>query len=349
MVIDDSAVARETLSEIINSDPSMEVVATASDPFFAVQKIKKVVPDVITLDVEMPRMDGITFLKKIMEQHPIPVVIISSLTIEGSKAAVKALQYGAAEVITKPKLTTKEFYLESKIRIIDAIKAASVASLKKLKESLTFNYPIEPKHSADAVLSLGANKNIEVTTEKVIAIGASTGGTQAIAEILTNLPYDTYGIVIVQHMPENFTTSFAKRLDEICKITVKEAEDGDSVLRGRALIAPGNKHMLLKRSGTKYFVQIKDGPLVNRHRPSVDVLFRSAARYAGQNAIGIILTGMGDDGAKGLLELREKGAFTIAQDEASSVVYGMPQAAVKLEAARKSMNLKAIAEYISKI
>lgn len=284
-----------------------------------------------------------------MEQHPIPVVIISSLTIEGSKAAVKALQYGAAEVITKPKLTTKEFYLESKIRIIDAIKAASVASLKKLKESLTFNYPIEPKHSADAVLSLGANKNIEVTTEKVIAIGASTGGTQAIAEILTNLPYDTYGIVIVQHMPENFTTSFAKRLDEICKITVKEAEDGDSVLRGRALIAPGNKHMLLKRSGTKYFVQIKDGPLVNRHRPSVDVLFRSAARYAGQNAIGIILTGMGDDGAKGLLELREKGAFTIAQDEASSVVYGMPQAAVKLEAARKSMNLKAIAEYISKI
>lgn len=349
LVIDDSAVARQTLSDIINSEPSMHVVATASDPYFAVKKIKNEVPDVITLDIEMPRMDGLTFLKKIMSQHPIPVVVISSLTEEGSKVAINALQYGAVEVITKPKLTTKEFYLESKVRIIDAIKAANIASLKKIQDKIELNFKVAPKNSADAILSFSEKMNVDVTTEKVITIGASTGGTQAIKEILTNLPYDTSGIVIVQHMPEAFTTSFAQRLDKICKITVTEAKNGDSVLRGKALIAPGNKHLLLKRSGTKYYVEVKDGPLVNRHRPSVDVLFRSAARYAGKNSIGIILTGMGDDGAKGMLEMKETGAYTIAQDELSSVVYGMPLAAVKINAVEKSMNLKQISDYITSI
>ncbi len=346
LVIDDSAVARQTLSEIINSEKNMEVVATASDPIFAAKKIKKTVPDVITLDIEMPRMDGITFLRKIMEQYPLPIVVISSLTVKGSETAIRALQFGAVEVITKPKLSTKKFYLDSKVRIIDAIKAASFASLKKIKTSLK-KFLVAPKQNADAVLTY--RKGVDVTTEKVVVIGASTGGTQAISEILTDLPYDTTGIVIVQHMPEAFTTSFAKRLDEVCKITVKEAKNGDTVLRGTALIAPGNKHLLLKRSGTKYFVQIKDGPMVNRHRPSVDVLFRSTARYAGKNGIGIILTGMGDDGAKGLLEMKQNGAITIAQDELSSVVYGMPSAALKIRATQKSLNLKQIAGLISGI
>lgn len=349
LVIDDSAVARQTLSEIINSDPAMQVVETASDPYFAVKKIKKLLPDVITLDIEMPRMDGLTFLKKIMSQHPIPVVVISSLTEKGSKIAIDALQYGAVEVITKPKLTTKEFFHESKVRITDAIRAASVASLKRIKDGIEIVHKVAPKNTADVILNFSEKNTVDVTTEKVVTIGASTGGTQAIKEILTNLPYDTSGIVIVQHMPENFTTSFAKRLDELCKITVKEAKNGDSVLRGTALIAPGNKHTLLKRSGTKYYVEVKEGPLVNRHRPSVDVLFRSAARYAGKNAVGIILTGMGADGAKGMLEMKETGAYTIAQDEASSVVYGMPLSAVKLNAVDKSMNLKQISDYITSI
>jgi len=349
LVIDDSAVARQTLSEIINSDDNLEVVATASDPFFAIRKIKKQLPDVITLDIEMPRMDGLTFLKKIMEQHPIRVIVISSLTSEGSEIAIKALQFGAIEVISKPRLSTKEFYLESKIRITDAIKAASAASLKKIKLALKNSIVVQPKYSADVVLSVGYNQDIIETTEKIIVIGASTGGTQAITEILTQLPYDTSGIVIVQHMPEHFTSSFARRLDSICKINVKEAQNGDTVLRGSAIIAQGNKHLLLKRSGTKYYVDTKEGPLVNRHRPSVDVLFRSASRYAGINAIGIILTGMGDDGAKGLMEMKQKGAFTIAQDEKSSVVYGMPLAAVKLGAVNKIMNLTQIINYITSI
>lgn len=349
LVIDDSAVARQTLSEIISSEPSMEVMGTAADPFFAAEKIKKQIPDVITLDIEMPRMDGLTFLKKLMAQYPIPVVVISSLTISGSETAMKALQYGATEVITKPQLSTREFYLESSIRIIDAIKAASIVSIEKIKSNIQKNFIIQPKISADAVLTLGKKVGIFETTEKVIVLGASTGGTQAITEVLSALDYDCPGIVIVQHMPEFFTASFAKRLNEVCKITVKEAENNDTILRGQALIAPGNKHLLLKRSGTKYFVEVKNGPLVNRHRPSVDVLFRSAARYAGKNAIGIILTGMGDDGAKGLWELKQNQAYTIAQDEKSSVVYGMPNAAVKINAVEKSMNLKEISDYIISI
>ncbi len=331
LVVDDSAVVRQTLTAILLSDPDIEVMGTAADPFYAVQKIKEEVPDVITLDVEMPRMDGLTFLKKIMGQHPIPVVIISSLTDHGTETAIKAMEYGAVEIITKPQMNTKKFIEESKIRICDIIKAASKAKIKHK----TFVNPmiVPPKLSADAVLAPVTKFSMIKTTEIVIAIGASTGGTEALRVLLEALPVDVAGIVIVQHMPENFTKSFANRLNDLCKISVKEAEDGDSVLRGRALIAPGNKHMLLQRSGARYYVEVKDGPLVNRHRPAVDVLFRSTARYAGSNALGVIMTGMGDDGAKGLLEMKQSGAYTIAQDEHSCVVFGMPKEAIKLGAA----------------
>jgi two-component system chemotaxis response regulator CheB len=345
LIVDDSAVVRQTLSQIISSDPMLEVLGTASDPFYAAKKIAEEVPDVITLDVEMPRMDGLTFLKKIMTQHPIPVVIISSLTEKGTETGLKALEYGAVEIITKPQMNTKQFIEESRIRICDAIKAASCATIRRRK--IVEPMHVEPKLSADAVLPPShTNYSMIKTTEIVVAVGASTGGTEALTTFLQALPLDTPGIVIVQHMPEKFTKSFANRLNEICRITVKEAENGDSVLRGQALIAPGNFHMMLKRSGAKYYVEVKEGPLVNRHRPSVDVLFRSTARYAGANAIGVIMTGMGDDGAKGLLEMKEAGAKTVAQDEKSCVVFGMPKEAIKLGAADRILPLEGIAPYI---
>lgn len=339
LIVDDSAVVRQTLSQILASDKNIQVIGTASDPYIAASKIRNEVPDVITLDVEMPRMDGLTFLKKIMTQHPIPVVIISSLTDKGTETSLRALEYGAIDIITKPQLKTKEFFEESKIKICDVVKAAAHA---KTKRKVKFDR-VEPKHSADAVIGHFRSKSMVKTTEKVVAIGASTGGTEAIRELLQALPLDCPGIVIVQHMPEQFTKSFANRLNEICRITVKEAEQGDSVIRGRALIAPGNKHMLVNRSGARYYVDIKDGPLVNRHRPSVDVMFRSVSRYAGSNAIGVIMTGMGDDGAKGLQEMKEAGAFTIAQDEKSCVVFGMPKEAIKLNCVDKILPLEQIA------
>lgn len=347
LIVDDSAVVRQTLSQIVASDPLLEVMGTASDPYFAAKKIADETPDVITLDVEMPRMDGLTFLKKIMAQHPIPVVIISSLTDTATETGMKALEYGAVEIITKPQMNTKQFIEESRIRICDAIKAAAHAKLsrKRFAEPLT----VEPKLSADAVLPpVTSSQSMIKTTEIVIAVGASTGGTEALTVFLQALPMDCPGIVIVQHMPEKFTRSFANRLNEICKISVKEAENGDSVIRGRALIAPGNYHMLLKRSGARYYVEVKEGPLVNRHRPSVDVLFRSTARYAGANAIGVIMTGMGDDGARGLLEMHEAGAKTVAQDEKSCVVFGMPKEAIKLGAADKVLPLDSIAPFVLK-
>ena len=347
LIIDDSAVVRESLSELINAEPNMEVMATASDPIFATKKLKKEIPDVITLDIEMPRMDGLTFLKKIMAQHPIPVVVISSLTKQGSKTAINALLYGAVEVLSKPKFSTKEFYRESKIRIVNAILAASKSSLKKVKKPLEIK--VRQKHNADVVLSFNKNKKIYEKTEKIIVIAASTGGVQAILEILSNVKDNAVGIVIVQHMPEKFTTSFAKRLDEKSKITVKEAQNGDEVSRGNALVAPGNKHTLLKRNNKKYYVEVKDGPFVNRHRPSADVLFRSTARYAGKNAIGIILTGMGNDGTKGLIEMKEMESYNIAQNEDSCVVYGMPRAAVEAGVIDKIMNIKQIADFINSI
>lgn len=344
LIVDDSAVVRQSLAEIVKSDPELDVMGTASDPYMAAKKIRNEVPDVITLDIEMPRMDGLTFLRKIMSQHPIPVVIISSLTSEGTETGIRALEYGALEIITKPQMSSKEFIHESKIRICEAIKGAAHATVKRKAASPSIH--VEPKFTADAVIPLAGKYSMIKTTELVVAVGASTGGTEALREFLVALPPDSPGIVIVQHMPEKFTTSFAERLNELCKITVKEAVNGDTVIRGRALIAPGNYHTLLKRSGARYYVEIKEGPLVNRHRPSVDVLFRSTARYAGANAIGIIMTGMGDDGAKGLLEMKEAGARTIAQDEQSCVVFGMPKEAIKLNAVDKIMHLNKMASYI---
>jgi two-component system chemotaxis response regulator CheB len=348
LIVDDSAVVRQTLSAIFQSDPDIEVIDTAADPYFAAQKLQTEIPDVMTLDIEMPRMDGLTFLKKIMSQHPIPVVIISSLTTEGTLTGIKALEYGAVEIITKPQLGTKKFFEESKIRLCDVIKAAAQANIKKRLAPVT-PIDVQPKLSADAILAKVTTNSMIKTTDTVIAVGASTGGTEALSFFLQALPADTHGIVIVQHMPELFTKSFANRLNEICKISVKEAENGDTVFAGRALIAPGNKHMLLKRSGARYYVEVKDGPLVNRHRPAVDVLFRSTAQNAGANAIGIIMTGMGDDGARGLLEMKEAGAKTVAQDEKSCVVFGMPKEAIKLGAADLVMPLDKIAPYIMKL
>ncbi len=344
LIIDDSAVVRQTLEKILSSDPQIEVMGTAADPFFAAEKLKKEIPDVITLDIEMPRMDGLTFLNKIMTQHPIPVVICSSLTGNRSDTAIKALELGAIDIITKPRIGSKIFLEESKIIICDSVKAAARSTVKKFKKKEPLI--VHPKLSADAVIPEAKKYSMINTSDKIIAVGASTGGTEAIKDFLQVLQLDTPGIIIVQHMPEIFTKSFADRLNEICKITVKEAQNNDSVLRGHALIAPGNKHMLVKRSGARYYVEIKEGPLVNRHRPSVDVLFRSTARYAGKNAIGIIMTGMGDDGAKGMLEMKQAGAYTIAQDEATSVVFGMPKEAIKLGSVDKICPLHEIAGYI---
>ncbi|RQW86741.1 MAG: chemotaxis response regulator protein-glutamate methylesterase [Geobacter sp.] len=338
LIVDDSAVVRQTLAEILSSDPRIEVMASAADPYIAAERIRNELPDVITLDVEMPRMDGITFLQKIMSQHPIPVVMCSSLTEERSETALKALEYGAVEIIQKPRLGVKQFLEESKVLICDVVKAASLARVQPIRISKQ----VAPKLTADAVLAKPSAKAMIRTTEKVVVVGASTGGTEALRVFLEDMPLDSPGIVIVQHMPENFTRSFAARLDTLCRISVKEAENNDTVIPGRALIAPGNRHMLLKRSGARYFVEIKDGPLVSRHRPSVDVLFRSAARYAGKNAVGVIMTGMGDDGAKGLLEMKDAGAVTIAQDEATCVVFGMPKEAIKLGAVDKILPLEDI-------
>lgn len=346
LIVDDSALVRQTLARVLNSDPAIEVIATASDPIVAVNKIKQAVPDVITLDVEMPRMDGLTFLKKLMAQHPIPVVIISTLTEKGTETALKALEYGAVEVIAKPKINTKTFLEETKIQLCDIVKASSGIKITRKRVN---EIKVAPKLSADAMLRKKNSKSMQRTTDKVVALGASTGGTEALSTVLHAMPLDSPGIVIVQHMPEMFTQQFAKRLDKECQITIKEARNGDSVLVGQALIAPGNKHLMLRRSGARYYVEVKDGPLVNRHRPSVDVLFRSVAQYAGKNAIGVIMTGMGADGAVGLLEMREAGACTIAQDEASCVVFGMPNEAIKLNGAVKVLPLNRIADSIQKL
>ena len=346
LIVDDSALVRQTLSDLLASDPQIEVMATAADPFIASDRLKEEIPDVITLDVEMPRMDGITFLQKIMSQHPIPVVICSSLTGQGTETALRALEYGAVEIIEKPRLGTRQFLEESRLRICDTVKAAASAQLHRLSER---SIKSAPKLTADAVLQKPASGAMLQTTEKVVAVGASTGGTEALRVFLQALPMDCPGVVVVQHMPENFTANFAKRLDSLCAVSVAEAKDGDSVLRGHVLIAPGNHHMLLKRSGARYYVQIKDGPLVSRHRPSVDVLFRSAARYAGKNAVGVIMTGMGDDGARGMLELKEAGGVTFAQDQATCVVFGMPQEAIKMGGVDKVMPLEGLAPAVLRV
>lgn len=339
LIVDDSAVARQTLEEVLSSDNEIEVMATASDPYIASEKMLREVPDVIMLDLEMPRMDGVTFLKKIMAQHPIPVIICSSFTEAGSKAALMALESGAVDIIQKPRIGARQFLEESKVRICDTVKAVAGARLKRVTGTSRM---VVPKLTADVILMNTAFPATAKTTEKIVVVGASTGGTEALNHFLRAMPIDAPGIVIVQHMPEHFTRAFATRLDSLCQISVKEAENNDLVQSGCAFIAPGNHHLLLKRSGEKYYIEIKDGPLVSRHRPSVDVLFRCAARYAGKNAIGVIMTGMGDDGARGMLEMKEAGAFTIAQDEASCVVFGMPHKAIELNAIDQVLALKDI-------
>ncbi len=344
LMVDDSAVVRQALAAILQTDPDIEVMASASDPFVAAEKMREEVPDVITLDIEMPRMDGLTFLQKLMSQHPIPVVICSSLVAEGSETFLKALEYGAVDIIPKPRSGTKKFIEESKIRICDAVKAAALGKPGKRPAPKM----VEPKLTADAVIAGPQSRAMIRTTEKVVVVGASTGGTEALRVLLEKLPPDAPGMAIVQHMPEHFTAAFARRLDGICRVSVKEAENNDTVIRGRVLIAPGNRHMLLKRSGAQYYVEIKDGPLVCRHRPSVDVLFRSAARYAGRNSVGVIMTGMGDDGARGMLEMKGAGAFTIAQDEKSCIVFGMPHEAIKRGAVDAVLPLDAIGATVIK-
>lgn len=336
MVVDDSALVRKLMTELLSSDPDIEVIAQASDPIFALEKLSKITPDVITLDIEMPRMDGVTFLKKIMAENPIPVVICSSLTEAGAQTTMDAMKSGAVDIITKPRAGVKGFLEESSIQIIDAVKAAARSRLRK-RASLN----VLPRNTADVILKSGTTAMHE-TTEKIIAIGASTGGTNALREVLSQMPAISPGILIVQHMPEKFTSSFANHLNALSKLDISEAKKGDHVTPGKVLIAPGGKHMLLKRSGAYYHVDIIEGPLVSRHRPSVDVLFRSVARYAGKNAVGCLMTGMGDDGAQGLLEMKNAGARTFSQDEASSVVYGMPQEAWKRGASEAQIALENI-------
>ena len=347
LIVDDSATVRRALSDIISSAPDLEVMATASDPYKAAERMRDEIPDVMFLDIEMPRMDGLTFLRRIMAQRPIPVVICSTLTAEGSTAFMQALEAGAVDVITKPRVDTAQALSDSRMRICDVARAAAHARIG-VRRRVVPPVKIEKKLTADAIIPhVTLRKRPGLITDRIIAIGASTGGTEALRTVLTALPLDCPGIVIVQHMPERFTASFAERLDGLCRIAVKEAETGDPVIPGRALIAPGNHHMLLERLGKQYRVVIKDGPHVSRHRPSVDVLFRSAAQAAGANAMGILLTGMGDDGAHGLLEMRSAGARTVAQDEATCVVFGMPKEAIALGAAEKILPLDRIARQIT--
>jgi two-component system, chemotaxis family, protein-glutamate methylesterase/glutaminase len=345
-VVDDSAVVRQVMNEVLASDSSIEVIGSAPDPIFAMQKMRENWPDVITLDIEMPRMDGITFLKMIMEERPTPVVICSTLTEKGAETTLQALAAGAVSIVTKPKSSLRDFLKDSAAELIGEVKAAAASHPKTILKKIVRQPTLTPD-------TTGQNKpsvpySLSQTTQRVVAIGASTGGTQAIEEILRALPRVSPGVVIVQHMPERITTAFAKRLNSLCEIEVREAENGDRVVAGTALIAPGGKHMMLKRSGAQYHVDVQDGPLVNRHKPSVDVLFRSVAKYAGSNALGIILTGMGDDGTAGLLEMLEAGAHTVGQDEESSIVYGMPKEAFKRGAVQRQLPLSQMAAEIQR-
>jgi two-component system chemotaxis response regulator CheB len=331
LIVDDSASVRQTLTRILSEDPDIEVIGAASDPFIAAKRIRDEIPDVITLDVEMPQMDGITFLRKLMSQHPIPVVMCSSLTEAGSQTLLQALEAGAVDVILKPKIGAADHLAEIADNIRHVVKAAAKARLgnhRRNRMAAEAASGPQQKLTADAVLPPPTGRAMAKTTEMVVCVGASTGGTEALREMLERLPANAPGMVIVQHMPEKFTAAFAQRLNGLCEVEVKEAADGDPVLRGHVLIAPGGLHTLLERRGARYQVSVREGPLVSRHRPSVDVLFRSAARAAGANAMGVIMTGMGDDGARGMEEMHNAGAYTVAQDEATSVVFGMPKEAI---------------------
>jgi two-component system, chemotaxis family, protein-glutamate methylesterase/glutaminase len=337
LCVDDSALIRSLMTEIINSQPDMTVVATAPDPLVARELIKQHNPDVLTLDVEMPRMDGLDFLEKLMRLRPMPVVMVSSLTERGSEITLRALELGAVDFVTKPKVGIRDGMLEYSEKLADKVRAAARARVRQAA-------PVQHTASAGHAATHSASpaplfNNPLVSTEKLIIVGASTGGTEAIREVLVPLPPDAPAVLIAQHMPPGFTKSFAQRLNGLCRITVKEAEHGERVLPGHAYIAPGHAHLLLARSGANYIAHLSDDPPVNRHRPSVDVLFRSAAQHAGKNAVGVILTGMGRDGAAGLLEMRKAGAYTLAQDEASCIVFGMPREAIALGAADEIASL----------
>jgi two-component system, chemotaxis family, protein-glutamate methylesterase/glutaminase len=350
LVIDDSAVVREVVKQVLEADSGITVIATAIDPLFAMEKMKVQWPDVIVLDIEMPRMDGLTFLQKIMAEHPTPVVVCSTLTEKGAQTTMQALAAGAVSIITKPKMGVKRFLQEDASNdLVEAVKAAARANVRKLANTAFGRVEVAKKLNADAILAPPGAARLGQTSEQIVAIGTSTGGTQALEVVLTALPRICAGIVIVQHMPAAFTEAFAQRLDSLCQIEVLEAKNNDRVIPGRALIAPGDKHMLLKRSGAQYVVEVVDGPLVNRHRPSVDVLFRSVAKFAGENALGIIMTGMGDDGARGLLEMRNAGAYTLGENEETCVVYGMPKEAMKLGAVCEEIPLDMISQRISSV
>lgn len=344
MIVDDSAVVRQALTEVLNADPGIEVLCAVADPLLAMERMKTKWPQVIVLDVEMPRMDGLTFLRKIMSERPTPVVICSTLTEAGAATTLEALAAGAVSIVTKPKLGLRRFIEDASADLASAVKAASHANVNRLRvahrtEPQQQPGAVSPKFTADAILAPSGPRAMQQTTERIIAIGTSTGGTQALEQVLTCLPRVSPGIAIVQHMPEKFTAAFASRLNNLCQIEVREAKHGERLLPGLALIAPGGKHMMLKRSGAYYYMEVIDGPLVNRHRPSVDVLFRSAAKCAGANVLGVIMTGMGDDGARGLKEMRDAGASTIAQDEASCVVFGMPKEAIRMGGAQRVQSL----------
>jgi len=336
LIVDDSAIVRKIFSEELSKYPDIEVIGAAPDPYVARDKIVSLKPDVITLDIEMPRMDGLTFLKKLMKYYPVPTIIVSSLTPKGGKLTLEAMYIGAVDVIGKP--GTAYSVGDMSVQLVEKIRAASRVTLTR-RESV----------SVDNAADSEPIKALSQTTNKIIAIGASTGGTEALKKVLVKMPPNSPGIIIVQHMPANFTKAFASRLNDICQISVKEAEDNDSVIPGTALVAPGNYHMILRRSGARYYVEIKTGPMVHHQRPAVDVLFKSTAQYAGANAIGVILTGMGADGAAGLLEMKKKGASTIAQDEKSCIVFGMPKEAIKLGAADKVVSLEMIPSEIIKM
>jgi two-component system chemotaxis response regulator CheB len=343
LIVDDSLSMRNMLENFLLHDPDINIIGKAEDPYEAAAIIKNQIPDVITLDIEMPKMDGLTFLKKIMAQHPIPVVIISSLTKKGALETIKSLEYGAIEIILKP------FVQEGKRQegiqlIIDKVRSASLAKVKSKSQKKLY---VPPKFTTDAVLKKKIIGQKSPLNQKVIAIGASTGGTNAIQEILQELPISTPGILVVQHMPVHFTKAFADRLNQFCNLYIKEAADGDIIQNGVALIARGDSHLTVKKQGSNYVVHLLEGPLVNRHKPSVDVLFRSMANHVGSQGIGILLTGMGDDGARGLLEMKEARAITIAQDEKSSIVFGMPREAIKLDAQKFILSLTEISDYIT--
>lgn len=339
LVVDDSAIIRNFLTKELNKDPEIEVVGSATDPYIARDKVVQLKPDVITLDVEMPRMDGLTFLKKLMKFYPLPVIMVSAYTEAGCDTTLNALEFGAVDVMLKPQMDQKDRMAELSIQLIDKVKAAARVKIGKGAGDA------KKKAETSSVLSQGLVKS----TDKVIAIGASTGGTEALKEVLVRMPKNAPGIMIVQHMPENFTAAFAQRLNSQCTIEVKEAKNGDTLRSGMALLARGNEHLLLKKSGSRFYAEVKHAPLVCRHRPSVEVLFNSVAKCAEKKSIGVILTGMGHDGAQGLLNMRQAGAKTVAQDESSCVVFGMPKEAIKLNAAEKIVPLKNIAETILRL